>query len=159
MDRNTEKVDLIRKVYSKTEYPKIVDTKFQQLGVLSVNEQIANTTTVQQFFEYYNELFYDIPSYGATNTHEYLVKTSGDYINFDQDNEIIAALRAEITQLRRDLLQAQIEKAEALTGEKININVDNIEDADISGNNEFQEILKTIPSSPLEDNTTNTTTF
>lgn len=159
MDRNTEKVDLIRKVYSKTEYPKIVDTKFQQLGVLSVNEQIANTTTVQQFFEYYNELFYDIPSYGATNTHEYLVKTSGDYINFDQDNEIIAALRAEITQLRRDLLQAQIEKAEALTGENLNINVDNIEDADISGNNEFQEILKTIPSSPLEDNTTNTTTF
>lgn len=159
MDRNTEKVDLIRKVYSKTEYPKIVDTKFQQLGVLSVNEQIANTTTVQQFFEYYNELFYDIPSYGATNTHEYLVKTSGDYINFDQDNEIITALRAEITQLRRDLLQAQIEKAEALTGENLNINVDNIEDADISGNNEFQEILKTIPSSPLEDNTTNTTTF
>ena len=38
MDKNTEKVDLIRKVYSKTEYPKIVDTKFQQLGVISVNE-------------------------------------------------------------------------------------------------------------------------
>ena len=159
MDKNTEKVDLIRKVYSKTEYPKIVDTKFQQLGVISVNEQISNTTTVQQFFKYYNELFYDIPSYGATNTHEYLVKTSGDYINFDQDNEIIVALRAEITQLRRDLLQAQIEKAEALTGEKIDINVDNIEDENLSGNDEFQEILNAIPSSPLEDNTTNTTTF
>ena len=159
MDRNTEKIDLIRKVYSKTEYPKIVDTKFQQIGVLSVNEQIVNTTTVQQFFKYYNELFYDIPSYGASNSHEYLVKTSGDYINFDQDNEIITALRAEITQLRRDLLQSQIEKAEALTGESLNINVDNIEDADLSGTKEYNEILSTIPSTPTEDNTTNTTTF
>ena len=29
----------------------------------------------------------------------------------------------------------------------------------IYSNNEFQEILNAIPSSPLEDNTTNTTTF
>ena len=64
MDRNTEKIDLIKKVYSKTEYPKIIDTQFQQLGVISVNEQIEATATVQQFFESYNELFYDIPSYG-----------------------------------------------------------------------------------------------
>ena len=25
---------------------------------------------------------------GSSNSHEYLVKTSGEYINFDQDNEI-----------------------------------------------------------------------
>ncbi len=123
MDKNTEKIDLIKKVYSKTEYPKIIDTQFQQLGVISVNEQIEATTTVQQFFEYYNELFYDIPSYGGSNSHEYLVKTSGEYINFDEENEIIVALRAEITQLRKDLLQAEIEKVEALTGEKINLDI------------------------------------
>ena len=28
MDRNKEKIDLIKKVYSKTEYPKIIDTHF-----------------------------------------------------------------------------------------------------------------------------------
>ena len=123
MDRKTEKIDLIKKVYSKTEYTKIIDTQFQQLGVVSVNEQIEATTTVQQFFEYYNELFYDIPSYGGSNSHEYLVKTSGEYINFDEENEIIVALRAEITQLRKDLLQAEIEKVEALTGEKVNLDV------------------------------------
>ena len=66
---------------------------------------------------------------GPTNSHEYLVKTSGEYINFDEDNEIIAALQKEIAQLRQDLLQEQIKTAEAITGEKINLNVaDSVEE-------------------------------
>tara|TARA_R110002153_G_scaffold1277_4_gene6622 strand:+ start:587 stop:1114 length:528 start_codon:yes stop_codon:yes gene_type:complete len=147
-----QKVDLIRKIYSKTEYPKIIDTKFSQLGVVSLNEQIDNTVTVNQFFEYYNELFYDIPSLGEVNSHEYLIKTSGDYINFDQDSDEIEALRKEITQLRRDLLQAQIGKAEALSGEKIDIDINSIDDASIAGD-DFANITQAI-SSP-STNTTN----
>ncbi len=146
MDRNTEKIDLIKKVYSKTEYTKIIDTRFQQLGNISVNQQIDETVTINKFFELYNELFYDIPSYGSSNSHEYLVKTSGDYINFDQDNEIIVALRAEITQLRRDLLQSQVSTAEALTGEKINFDADNIQNEDLSGNKEYNDIISSIPT-------------
>tara|TARA_B110000211_G_C14024337_1_gene529095 strand:- start:554 stop:1021 length:468 start_codon:yes stop_codon:yes gene_type:complete len=149
-----QKVDLIRKIYSKTEYPKIIDTKFSQLGVVSLNEQIDNTVTVNQFFEYYNELFYDIPSLGEVNSHEYLIKTSGDYINFDQDSDEIEALRREITQLRRDLLQAQIERAEALSGEKIDIDINSIDDASIAGD-DFANISNEINSSP-SINTTNT---
>lgn len=149
-----QKVDLIRKIYSKTEYPKIIDTKFSQLGVVSLNEQIDNTVTVNQFFEYYNELFYDIPSLGEVNSHEYLIKTSGDYINFDQDSDEIEALRKEITQLRRDLLQAQIGKAEALSGEKIDIDINSIDDASIAGD-DFANISNEINSSPSV-NTTNT---
>ena len=150
-----QKVDLIRKIYSKTEYPKIIDTKFSQLGVVSLNEQIDNTVTVNQFFEYYNELFYDIPSLGEVNSHEYLIKTSSDYINFDQDSDEIEALRKEITQLRRDLLQAQIGKAEALSGEKIDIDINSIDDASIAGD-DFANISNEINSSPSV-NTTNTT--
>ena len=150
-----QKVDLIRKIYSKTEYPKIIDTKFSQLGVVSLNEQIDNTVTVNQFFEYYNELFYDIPSLGEVNSHEYLIKTSSDYINFDQDSDEIEALRREITQLRRDLLQAQIERAEALSGEKIDIDINSIDDASIAGD-DFANISNEINSSPSV-NTTNTT--
>ena len=149
-----QKVDLIRKIYSKTEYPKIIDTKFSQLGVVSLNEQIDNTVTVNQFFEYYNELFYDIPSLGEVNSHEYLIKTSGDYINFDQDSDEIEALRKEITQLRRDLLQAQIGKAEALSGEKIDIDINSIDDASIAGD-DFANISNEINSSP-SINTINT---
>tara|TARA_R110000803_G_scaffold64105_1_gene124967 strand:+ start:560 stop:1027 length:468 start_codon:yes stop_codon:yes gene_type:complete len=149
-----QKVDLIRKIYSKTEYPKIIDTKFSQLGVVSLNEQINNTVTVNQFFEYYNELFYDIPSLGEVNSHEYLIKTSSDYINFDQDSDEIEALRREITQLRRDLLQAQIGRAEALSGEKIDIDINSIDDASIAGD-DFANISNEINSSPSV-NTTNT---
>ena len=118
-----ERVDLIKKVYSKTEYPKVIDTKFSQLGVISIPSQIEATFTVEEFFQKYNDIFYEIPAFGETNSHEYLVRTSGDYINFDEDNEIIAALQKEIAQLRQDLLQEQIKTAEAITGEKINLNV------------------------------------
>jgi hypothetical protein len=148
-----QKVDLIKKTYSKTEYSKVIDTKFSQLGVVSLNEQIENTVTVNQFFESYNNLFYDIPALGETNSHEYLIKTSGEYINFDQDSQEIEALRAEITSLRRDLLQAQVEKAETLTGEKIDLDVNAIEDSSIAGD-DFAKISQEVSSPAV--NTTNT---
>jgi hypothetical protein len=136
-----ERVDLIRKVYSKTEYPKIINTKFNELGVSSTPDDIAATFTVFDFFQKYNELFYDIPSYGATQSHEYLIKSSTDYIDFDQDNPLIEALQNEIANLRKDLLQAQIEKAEALTGEKINLgNVASLEPSnDLSDINQLAQ--------------------
>jgi len=81
-----EKIDLITKVSSKTEYPKIIDTQFQQLGNLSVNQEIEETVTVNEFFELYNVLFYNFQSYWGSNSHDYLVKPSGDYINFYKDN-------------------------------------------------------------------------
>ena len=148
-----QKVDLIKKTYSKTEYSKVIDTKFSQLGVVSLNEQIENTVTVNQFFESYNNLFYDIPALGETNSHEYLIKTSGEYINFDQDSQEIEALRAEITSLRRDLLQAQVEKAETLTGEKIDLDINAIEDSSIAGD-DFAKISQEVSSPAV--NTTNT---
>jgi len=136
-----ERVDLIKKVYSKTEYTKIIDTKFSQLGVVSVPNQIEATFTVEEFFEKYNELFYEIPAFGETNSHEYLIKTSAEYINFDQDNEIIEALQKEIAQLRQDLLQEQIKTAETITGEKIKLNVnDSVEE--ISDFNSISEAFE-----------------
>ncbi len=151
-----QRIDLIKKVYSKTQYPRIIDTQFNQLGVMSVNEQLATTITVNQFFEYYTELFYEIPAFGATNSHEYLVITSGDYINFEGDNAEIQALQNEIAQLRKDLLQAQIEKAEALVGRPLGINVDDVDVTNLSGNSEYANILKEVNSNPAV-NTTNTT--
>jgi hypothetical protein len=147
-----QRIDLIKDVYSKIEYPRVIDTNFNQLGVISVNEQLNLTPTVDDFFKLYNDLFYEIPAFGPSNSHEYLIVTSGEYINYDQDSAIIATLQNEITNLRRELLQAQIEKAEALTGQNFNINLDSIDDNTIASN-DFQNILKTIGSPEL--NTTN----
>jgi hypothetical protein len=157
MERNKERIDLVKKVYSKTEYPKIIDTKFNQLGVVSITSQLQNTITVEQFFQNYTELFYEIPAFGDINSHQYLIETSAEYIDYDFNNEEIQALKAEITQLRKDLLQAQIEKVEALTGQTIDLNIDTIDDNEFSAENFgnlINDIDKNIPSSPTEENTT-----
>jgi len=63
-----QKIDLMKDVYSKIEYPRIIDTNFNQLGVISINEQLSSTPTVNDFFKLYNELFYEIPAFGESNT-------------------------------------------------------------------------------------------
>ena len=60
--------------------------------------------TVNQFFDYYNQLFFDIPKFGETNSHAYLIKTSQEYIGQSLVNEEIQALTAEINNLRQQLL-------------------------------------------------------
>lgn len=103
------KIDLMKDVFSKPQYTKTIDTNFKELGVTSIKQDLQNQTTVSDFFNLYNELFYEIPPEGDINSHRYLVEQSGEYINFDQVNVEIEALQAEITQLRQDLLQAQIQ--------------------------------------------------
>ena len=44
----------------------------------------------------------------------FLIRTSGEYINFDEVNDEIQALQAEIAQLRSDLLTAQIDAAQVI---------------------------------------------
>jgi cell shape-determining protein MreC len=104
-----ERLDLKKEVFNKAQYIKTIDTSFDQLGVTTITEDLQTEPTVEEFFGLYNSLFYNIPALGETNSHEYLVKTSGEYINFEEVNEEIEALRAEITQLRQDLLNLQIE--------------------------------------------------
>lgn len=116
-----QKVDTKKKVFNKEQYPKTINTQFSELGVTSITTAIEETPTVDDFFQLYDELFYEIPALGATNSHEYLVKTSGEYINFDQNSEIIEALQAEITALREESLAKDIELAELASGQQLNI--------------------------------------
>jgi hypothetical protein len=108
-----ERLDLRKEVFNKAQYIKTIDTSFDQLGVTSLTEDLEAQVTVEEFFGLYNSLFYDIPALGETNSHEYLVRTSGEYVNFDEINEEVRALQAEIAQLRQDLLNAQMENAQA----------------------------------------------
>jgi hypothetical protein len=95
---------LNRTVFKKDTYENTIDTSFSQVS--TPTPPLEDTITVDEFFNLYDAIFYDIPSNGDTNSHEYLVKTSGDYINFEQQNEDIQALLDEITVLRQDLLAA-----------------------------------------------------
>ncbi len=104
-----ERLDLKKEVFNKTQYIKTINTSFDELGVTELNETLESQVSVEEFFGLYNSLFYSIPALGETNSHEYLFKTSGEYINFEETNEEIQALQAEIAQLRSDLLDAQME--------------------------------------------------
>ena len=104
-----ERLDLIKDVFNKAEYIKTINTSFNELGTTTITEDQQLQPTVEEFFVLYNSLFYDIPSLGEINSHEYLVRTSGEYINFDEISDEVQALQAEIAQLRSDLLSAQMQ--------------------------------------------------
>jgi len=112
----TRNVDLRKEVFNKPQYKQVIDTSFSQLGVTSVSASAEDQISVEEFFGLYNSLFYDIPPTGDTNSHEFLVKESGQYINFDQIAEEILALQQEIDGLRKDLLAEQIKSVELETG-------------------------------------------
>ena len=102
--------------YDKRQYTKVIDTSFKQLGVPTIQNQIVTQPSVSEFFDMYNEVFYQIPELGTTNSHEYLIQKSSEYIGFEANQEEIAALQAEIAQLRIDLLDAQKQVIELQTG-------------------------------------------
>jgi len=112
-----ENINLNKEVYNKRTYLKTIDTSFNELGVQTIQEQLDSQITIQEFFNAYDELFYQINELGPTNSHEFLIKTSGEYINFDQKDELIEALQLEIATIRKELLQSQQELANALLPE------------------------------------------
>ena len=102
-----ENIKLNRNGYNKNSYPKVIDTEFRELGIKTIEQQIQEQPSVQEFFNLYNELFYQINALGPTNSHEYLIKSSTEYIGFEENNEIIELLQAEIAALREELLETQ----------------------------------------------------
>ena len=67
-----ENIDLNKSVFNKRDYNKTIDTSFTQLGVKSIQQQLDEQPTIQEFFSMYNTLFYQINEFGPTNSHEYL---------------------------------------------------------------------------------------
>ena len=112
----SEEINLNKTVFNKTQYSKIIDTSFNELGVTSTIDELTNQPTVEEFFSLYNQLFYNIPELGETNSHQYLIEKSSDYINFDENSEIVEELQKEISQLRIELLDSQKQVVELETG-------------------------------------------
>jgi hypothetical protein len=104
-----EIINLTKTVYNKNQYIKVIDTQFTQL--VSPEEEVTGEDTlptVDEFFTFYEQLFFDIPKFGETNSHEYLIKTSEEYIGANNIvNDDIQALIDEITELRQENLDLQ----------------------------------------------------
>ena len=98
-----EKINLNKTVYSKTQNERVIDTSSTQLvQPEAVPITVAPTISVSEFFSNYQTLFFEIPKFGPTNSHEYLIKTSQAYAgDFNNNEDTIQALIEEITQLRQ----------------------------------------------------------
>ena len=104
-----ERVNLRKQVYPKSEVNNVIDTNFTEFTLPNI--QTVVTTSVEEFFTQYQTLFYQIPKFGATNSHEYLIKTSGEYIGLTiPTSDTIQALIDEINQLRQENTQLQTQQ-------------------------------------------------
>ncbi len=149
-----ENVNLNKEVFEKRAYLKTINTSFLELGIQTIQEQLDNQPTVIEFFNLYNELFYQIPEIGASNSHEFLIKTSGDYISFEEKDELIEALQLEIATIRKELLQTQQELANALLPDpQPVVNLPEIEDIEIEP---ITPPIQAIAQTPLPEETPTT---
>lgn len=104
----SQKVNLGRSGFIAPAYKNAIDTSFTQL--IPPPPPVEEVFTVEQFFELYDQLFYEIPSEGNFNSHQFLINKSSEYIGFTEENEQdVQILLDEITSLREELLAAQVE--------------------------------------------------
>jgi len=99
-------LNLNRITFDKNDYPKVIDTEFSQLITPNLIS-IPNIPTVDEFFELYDSLFFEIPIDGDVNSHKELIKRSTEYVGETQNTEEIDLLLEEINQLRLELLEAR----------------------------------------------------
>ncbi len=98
-----QNVELLKKIYGLSTYTKAVDTDFTEL--ISQPVQIsASLITVDEFFNYYDQLFFNIPVSGSINSHSYLVERSQQYIGGSVIDAEKQALIEEINTLRQQIL-------------------------------------------------------
>jgi hypothetical protein len=99
-----EKLNLNKKFYSKTQYEKVIETQFSQLAT-PPSPTVEPTISIDEFFQNYNEIFFQIPKFGETNSHEYIIKQSTSYIGSTPINNDIQALIEEINSLQQQNLE------------------------------------------------------
>lgn len=100
----SNEITLVRKTYNTSAYENAIDSEFTEF--VTVTPTIEDTTiSVSQFFDYYQQLFFDIPVDGVVNSHIYLVQQSQQYIGGSVIDLEKQALIEEINSLRQQLLE------------------------------------------------------
>ena len=99
-------IPIQKTVFNKDTYSRVVDTQFSQL-LNQGTEDEALSFTVDDFFQLYDEVFYQIPKEGDVNSHQYILQREADYLGISISQDDIQALLNEITSLRQQVLEAQ----------------------------------------------------
>jgi hypothetical protein len=95
-----------KQVFNKSDFSKVINTNFNQL-INNQNVSDNPTFTIDDFFELYEQLFYQIPKEGDTNSHRYIIEKEAEYLGLIINQDDVQALLEEITTLRQQLLDTQ----------------------------------------------------
>jgi len=98
-------IPIQKTVFNKDAFSKVVNTQFGQLIGQAGEEELS--FSVEDFFELYDQLFYQIPTEGETNSHRFILQREADYLGVSISQEDVQALLDEITSLRQQILDAQ----------------------------------------------------
>jgi len=107
-------VRLQKTVFEKGNFDKVVDRSFNTFAQPIAVEDLP---TVEEFFDLYEQLYYEIPIEGTTQSHQYLILRSSELVDFQKDTEDIQPLLDEIAILREQILEYQQQLIEANTPE------------------------------------------
>ena len=100
------KVDLKKTVFNKAQFDKVTGGRD---FTFFVDDTPLSGLTVQDFFDLYENLFLTIPIDGPENSHEYLVRRSGELVGFQRTTDDLQPLLDEISSLRQQLLTSRQE--------------------------------------------------
>lgn len=99
----SEIIDLGKTTFSRKNFEKVVDNRFKQL----INNQspVDDVFTIDDFFQLYEDLFYQIPKEGDAQSHRFILNQTSEYLGISINGGTdIQALLDEITTLRSELL-------------------------------------------------------
>ena len=83
---------------------RVLDTNFSFFSKTIVNPDF----TIEDFFQLYEELFFQIPKEGDVESHRYILDKEAEYLGVKLADDLdIQALLDEITSLRQQLLEAK----------------------------------------------------
>jgi hypothetical protein len=99
----SEIIDLGKTTFSRKNFEKVVDNRFKQL--LNNRAAVDEVFTIDDFFQLYDDLFYQIPKEGEIQSHRFILNQTAEYLGISlNDGTDIQALLDEITSLRGELL-------------------------------------------------------
>lgn len=97
-----EKAELSKTIRGMNTYSKVVNTNFSEL-IRPIEEPDIAPITIEDFFAYYDQFFYDIPVVGP-QSHTYMAERSSEYIGGNVLDEEKKALIEEINSLKQQII-------------------------------------------------------
>lgn len=103
------KLEAKSQILSKRDYNNILNRNFTELIINIPTIQKSSITSVDDFFNIFEEIFYAIDKEGETKSHRYLYKKISDYLGEVNSEYSVTELIDEINTLNQQLLDSSKE--------------------------------------------------